>query len=194
MTVYLRPVPGLPQVARVAHDGAAPAAHRALLQQRVHVPGHHLEQLLDGVVQVIRLLLPLEPLGAEDAGHKSARLGHRWSRRLEPEPLGAGDRAPPEAPGDTAPRPPQQPLRETGRPEIIHPVYKCFLSTCCPWWVKNLPAMQQTQVRSLGQDDPLEKGMATHSSGLACRTPRTEAIVHGITESDTTERLTLSLS
>ena len=33
--------------------------------------------------------------------------------------------------------------------------------------VKNLPAMQQTQVLSLGQEDPLEKGMATHSSILA---------------------------
>ena len=33
--------------------------------------------------------------------------------------------------------------------------------------VKNLPAMQKNQVRSLGQEDPLEKGMATHSSILA---------------------------
>ena len=33
--------------------------------------------------------------------------------------------------------------------------------------VKNLPAMQETQVRSLGQEDPLEKEMATHSSVLA---------------------------
>ena len=33
--------------------------------------------------------------------------------------------------------------------------------------VKNLPAMQETLVRSLGQEDPLEKGMATHSSILA---------------------------
>ena len=33
--------------------------------------------------------------------------------------------------------------------------------------VKSLPAMQETQVRSLGQEDPLEKGMATHSSILA---------------------------
>ena len=32
---------------------------------------------------------------------------------------------------------------------------------------KNLPAMQETQVRSLGWEDPLEKGMATHSSILA---------------------------
>ena len=33
--------------------------------------------------------------------------------------------------------------------------------------VKNLPAMQETSVRSLGWDDPLEEGMATHSSILA---------------------------
>ena len=37
--------------------------------------------------------------------------------------------------------------------------------------VKNLPAMQETQVQSLGQKDTLEKGMATHSSILACRIP-----------------------
>ena len=40
--------------------------------------------------------------------------------------------------------------------------------------VKNLPAMQETPVRSLGQEDPLEKGMATHSSILAWRIPWTE--------------------
>ena len=40
--------------------------------------------------------------------------------------------------------------------------------------VKNLPAMQATPVRSLGQEDPLEKGMATHSSILVWRIPRTE--------------------
>ena len=40
--------------------------------------------------------------------------------------------------------------------------------------VKNLPAMQETQVRSLGQEDPLEKGMATHSSNLAWEIPWTE--------------------
>ena len=40
--------------------------------------------------------------------------------------------------------------------------------------VKNLLSMQQTQVRSLGQEDPLEKGMATHSSILAWRIPWTE--------------------
>ena len=40
--------------------------------------------------------------------------------------------------------------------------------------VKNLPAMQETKVQSLGQEDPLEKGMATHSSILAWRIPWTE--------------------
>ena len=37
--------------------------------------------------------------------------------------------------------------------------------------VKNLPAMQETLVQSLGQEDPLEEGMATHSSILAWRIP-----------------------
>ena len=40
--------------------------------------------------------------------------------------------------------------------------------------VKNLPAMQETRVQSLDQEDPLEKGMATHSSILAWRIPWTE--------------------
>ena len=40
--------------------------------------------------------------------------------------------------------------------------------------VKNLPAMQKIQVRSLGREDPLEEGMATHSSVLAWRIPWTE--------------------
>ena len=40
--------------------------------------------------------------------------------------------------------------------------------------VKNPPAMQETRVQSLGWEDPLEKGMATHSSILAWRIPWTE--------------------
>ena len=40
--------------------------------------------------------------------------------------------------------------------------------------VKNMPAMQETQVQSLGQEDPLEKGMTNHSSILAWRIPWTE--------------------
>ena len=40
--------------------------------------------------------------------------------------------------------------------------------------VKNLPAVQETQVQSLGQEDLLEKEMATHSSSFAWRIPWTE--------------------
>ena len=40
--------------------------------------------------------------------------------------------------------------------------------------VKNLPAVQETQVQSLGWENPLENGMATHSSILAWRIPWTE--------------------
>ena len=50
--------------------------------------------------------------------------------------------------------------------------------------VKNLPALQDTWVRSLGWEDPLEKGKATHSSILAWRISWT---VWGRKESDTTE-------
>ena len=39
---------------------------------------------------------------------------------------------------------------------------------------KNLPAMQETQVQSLGREDPMEKGMATHTSIFASRIPWTE--------------------
>ena len=57
--------------------------------------------------------------------------------------------------------------------------------------LKRLPAMQETQVRSLGWEDPLEKEMATHSSVLAWRIPGTVSLVGcrlwGCTESDTTE-------
>ena len=49
--------------------------------------------------------------------------------------------------------------------------------------VKNLPAMQETWVQSLGGEDPLEKGKATHSSILAWRIPW--SIVHGVTKSQT---------
>ena len=41
-------------------------------------------------------------------------------------------------------------------------------------WVKNLPAMQETRVRSLGWEDPLEEGMASRSSTLAWKISWTE--------------------
>ena len=40
--------------------------------------------------------------------------------------------------------------------------------------IKNLPAMQESPIQSLSQEDPLEKGMATHSSTLVWKIPRTE--------------------
>ena len=54
--------------------------------------------------------------------------------------------------------------------------------------VKNPPAVQETQVQSLGWEDPLEKEMATHSSILAWKIPWTEEpgglhTVHGVTKS-----------
>ena len=55
--------------------------------------------------------------------------------------------------------------------------------------IKNLPARQETQVRPLGQENPLEKEMATHSSILAWKNPMDRgawwAAVHGITKSRT---------
>ena len=55
--------------------------------------------------------------------------------------------------------------------------------------VKNPPAMWKTRVRSLGQEDPLKKGMATHSSILAWRIPMDRgawwATVHGVSKSQT---------
>ena len=42
--------------------------------------------------------------------------------------------------------------------------------------VNSLPAMQEMKVRSLGREDPMEKGMATHSSILAWEIPWTEAL------------------
>ena len=63
--------------------------------------------------------------------------------------------------------------------------------------VKNLPAVQETQIQSLCREDPLEKGVVTHSSILAWRIPWTEKPV-GYSpwdriELDSTERRTLSL-
>ena len=63
--------------------------------------------------------------------------------------------------------------------------------------IKNLPAVQKTQVRSLGWEDPLEKGMATYSSIIAWRIPWTEELDGLLSmglQRDSTERLNTSTS
>ena len=61
--------------------------------------------------------------------------------------------------------------------------------------VKNLPAMRETWVQSLGWEDPVEEGMVTNSSILSWRIPTDrgawQAMVHGVAESDTTEQLSI---
>ena len=76
-------------------------------------------------------------------------------------------------------------------------IFSCaYLPSVCLLWaslvaqmVKNLPAMQETWVRSLGWKDPLEEGMAIHSSILAWRILMDrgawQAIVHEVTNSQT---------
>ena len=62
--------------------------------------------------------------------------------------------------------------------------------------VKNLPAVQETRVQSLGREDPLEKRIAAHSRVLAWKIPWRGAwwaTVYGVTESYMTERLTLTM-
>ena len=58
--------------------------------------------------------------------------------------------------------------------ELSKPVLSINRASLVAQLVKNPPIMQETQVRSLGQEDPLEKGMATHSSILAWDIPWTQ--------------------
>ena len=64
--------------------------------------------------------------------------------------------------------------------------------------IKNRPAMQETQVPSLGQEDPLEKEMATHSSILPGKSHGQRSLAGyspwGLKESDMTERLRPTLA
>ena len=58
--------------------------------------------------------------------------------------------------------------------KIIDPNKRVYVWALVAKTVKNLPAVQETQVQSLGWEDPLEKRMATHSSIIAWRIPWTE--------------------
>ena len=64
----------------------------------------------------------------------------------------------------------EHPRAGWGSPQNFHR----WLTPSVAQMVKNLPAMQEARVQSLGWEDPLEKGTATHSSILAGRIPRTE--------------------
>ena len=62
---------------------------------------------------------------------------------------------------------PQYLIRERGQTQTLNYFYASLVAQM----VKNLPAVQETWVRSLCWEDPLEKGMATHSSILVWRIP-----------------------
>ena len=68
--------------------------------------------------------------------------------------------------------------------ELIGYPLQCFGASLVAQMVKNLPAMQETCVQSLGWEDPLEEGMAIHSSILAWRIPMARGD-HGVTRSQT---------
>ena len=86
-----------------------------------------------------------------------------------------------------------QPRLVGGSIRTMSPPPQARLPLQCPWlprmvqMVKNLPVMQETQVRSLAREDPLANGMATHSTIRAWTN-------HGSKESDMAELLTLSRS
>ena len=86
---------------------------------------------------------------------------------------------------------PQEIPHQPPRPEIWVP-----WASLVAQMVKNLPEMQETWIWPLGQEDPLEKDMATHSSILAWKNPMhrgdRQATVHGVAESKTTEWVLLS--
>ena len=80
---------------------------------------------------------------------------------------------------------------------LINNIFSLTRASLVAQRLKRLPGMQETWVRSLGREDPLEKEMVTHSSTLAWRIPwmekpgRLQSL--GCKESDTTERLHLHL-
>ena len=102
-----------------------------------------------------------------------------WSGELFPSPgdlpnLGVEPRSP-VLQADSLPAEPQDPASSPGSgrsagEEIDYPLQYSWASLVAQL-VNNLPAVRETWVRSLGCEDPLEKGKATHSSILAWRIP-----------------------
>ena len=81
------------------------------------------------------------------------------------------------------------PVLSQAGPKAIHSIEDVAGVSLVAQTVKHPPAIQETWVRSLGREDPLEKEMLTLSSILAWRVPRTEepwwATVHGVSKSRT---------
>ena len=82
-------------------------------------------------------------------------------------------------------------------PALEAPMYPCWMEGFPgAQTVKNLPAVQETRIQSLGREDPLEEGIATHSSTLPGGSHGRRSLAGcspwGCKESDTTEPLTLS--
>ena len=81
---------------------------------------------------------------------------------------------------------------------IFSSVFKLKWASLVAQMVKSLPAIQETRVSSLGWEVPMEKGMATHSSILARRSPWTQELdgltVHGVAKSQTHDWATNTLA
>ena len=84
-------------------------------------------------------------------------------------------------------------VKDHGHISIYSDIFKIQRASLVAQLVKNLPAMQETWIQSLGQEDPLEKEMATHSSTLAWKMSWMEEpdgrSPWGRKELDTTEQL-----
>ena len=100
--------------------------------------------------------------------------------------------------GIRGPRSPPPPLLHVCvLPALEAPMYPCWMEGFPgAQTVKNLPAVQETRIQSLGREDPLEEGIATHSSTLPGGSHGRRSLAGcspwGCKESDTTEPLTLS--
>ena len=115
-----------------------------------------------------------------------------WSPHVL-EPMAQNKRCPRTAPREetlhtaTREKPSQQWRPSTAKNKEIIQVLHSTWASPVPQMVKHLTTMQETQVRSLGQEDPLEKEMATHSSILAWKISWTRSLadctVHGVTKS-----------
>ena len=121
------------------------------------------------------------------------QIRHRWNSQWQVDCLPVGGSSPPSPPAPSLPYLSPPPLPLSYPPS--HLVSSCFMwASLVAQTVKNPPAKQEMKVGFLGGKDPLEKGMATHSSILAWRIPQTEdpggRRPWGCKESDMTEWLT----